>query len=129
MRVIFYLNHSLLPRAWIHFRQEKVWEEFKFERSPYSCLYCGKLTRESRFCNEAKDMCLGFEGKLVSFGKWLSAGTNLKVPDHVKRRCPVKRVVNTCSNAAMFSGAGDFQFSVMEVEKQGNVKARKKKAY
>lgn len=75
MRVVFDLNHSLVSGAWIPFRQTKVPVEFKFELLPYFCFYCGKLSHESKFCNEAKDMCLGFGVKYVSFGELLCATT------------------------------------------------------
>lgn len=58
--------------------------EFKFKRFPYFCFNCGKLTHESSFCVDAKDICVGFGGKYASYGDWLRAGMNLKVPHHVK---------------------------------------------
>lgn len=67
-------------------------------------------------------MC-GVWWKVCKF--WRMVGMNLKVSDHVKWGCPVKRVTNDVSA----SGAKGFQFNDKEAEKQGSVESGKKKAY
>lgn len=60
------------------------WGEFKYKRLPKFCYYCGKLTLQSRLCNVANNVCIGFVEKYAQFGERLHWDMNMKVPMHVK---------------------------------------------
>lgn len=62
------------------------------------CFYCGKLTHESRFCEDAKDTCVGFGCKYASYDDWLQIGINFSIPSHVKWGIPDKKILDVVGN-------------------------------
>lgn len=83
-RVNFDLSRALIPDAWVPFNSLKIWIEFKYERLPVFCYYCGRLTHQLKFCENPIDVCIDFGGKYALFGKWLRSNMNIKVSVHVK---------------------------------------------
>lgn len=68
VRIRFAILKSLVPGAWIPYKNDHVWVEFKYGRLLKFCYYYGLLTHQSRFCEGANDVCIDFGGKYAQFG-------------------------------------------------------------
>lgn len=84
VRICIDLSSPLVPSACIPFRSENVWIEFKYERLPCFCYYCGEITHQTRLCLNASDFNIDFGGKYAPYGEWLRSDLNMKVFQHMK---------------------------------------------
>lgn len=63
VRSMFKLKNSLIPRIRISFKNNLVWIEIKYERSPHICYGCGKISHGTKYCEIAREICIGFGDK------------------------------------------------------------------
>lgn len=91
-----------------------MWVEYKFERLPNFCFYCGNLSHEIKFCSDAKEMCVGFGGKYANFGDWTCTGLNMKVLDHVNWVSLVRKPMSAVGGCSQNPAGDYFKFSVEE---------------